>query len=351
MALGTALYGFVALWISFRLACNYFPDRWAFLATLGIWFASSLPVYMYFNPSWAHAQSAFAVSLFLWYWNRSRNGRTWKQWAILGVIGGLMLDVYYINVLFLLFPLLESLADFWRALRVSGSETSRHILLGNILFASAIFVAFLPTLIVKRILYGSYLTSGYEHLWSWTSPAFFKVPFSSEHGLFSWTPIVLVAVVGLFFLRRHDPNLGLYSIVVFAAFLYTVGCYADWHGLSSFGSRFFVSLTTVFILGLTASFDWFARIWNERRAAFVVPIFTALFIVWNMGLMFQWGTHLIPARGPISWRDAAYNQVAVVPVRAASTLANYLTQRRQLMRRIEEEDVERLRSQPAEDSQ
>jgi hypothetical protein len=351
MALGTALYGFVALWISFRLASKYIPDRWAFLATLGIWFASSLPVYMYFNPSWAHAQSAFAVSLFLWYWDRSRNGRTWKQWAILGVIGGLMMDIYYINVIFLLFPLLESLAGFWHALKVTGFEPIRRLLIGNILFASAIIVAFLPTLIVKKILYGSYLTFGYEHLWNWTSPAFFNVPFSAEHGLFSWTPILLLAVVGLFFLRRSDPNLGLYSIVVFAAFLYTIGCYADWHGLSSFGNRFFVSLTTLFILGLAAFFDWLARTWNERRASFVAPIITALFIAWNMGLMFQWGTHLIPARGPISWRNTAYNQVAVVPVQMGRTLANYLTQRRQLMQHIEEEDMERLGSQPTEDSQ
>jgi len=351
MALGTALYGFVALWISFRLTRKYFPDRWAFLATIGIWFASSLPVYMYFNPSWAHAQSAFAVALFVWYWDRSRNGRRWGQWAILGVIAGIMMDIYYINVILLLFPLLELLAGLWHALRVSRFDPIRHLLLGNIVFALAIFVAFLPTLIVKKILYGSYLKFGYEHLWRWTSPALFKVPFSAEHGLFSWTPILLLAVLGLFFMRKYDLYLGLYSVVVFAAFLYAIGCYADWHGISSFGNRFFVSLTTLFILGLAAFYDWLARAWNERRAAFVAPIFTVLFIVWNMGLMFQWGTHLVPARGPISWRDAAYNQVAVVPVQVGRTLAKYVTQRKQLMQHIEEEDVEHLRSQPAKDSQ
>ena len=77
MALGTAFYGFMALWISFVLARRYVAERWAFLATVGIWFASSLPVYMYFNPSWSHAQSAFAVALFLWYWMRTRKERTW----------------------------------------------------------------------------------------------------------------------------------------------------------------------------------------------------------------------------------------------------------------------------------
>ena len=42
MALGTAIYGFVALWISFRLARKYLSEQYAFLATLGIWFAKGL---------------------------------------------------------------------------------------------------------------------------------------------------------------------------------------------------------------------------------------------------------------------------------------------------------------------
>jgi hypothetical protein len=44
MALATALYGFLGLYFSFCLARSYFEEYWAFLATLGIWFASSLVV-------------------------------------------------------------------------------------------------------------------------------------------------------------------------------------------------------------------------------------------------------------------------------------------------------------------
>src|SRR5712675_34514 len=65
MAVGTAFWGFLGLVLSFHLARQYAGDLWAFLATVSIWWASSLPVYMYFNPSWSHAHSAFAVSLFV----------------------------------------------------------------------------------------------------------------------------------------------------------------------------------------------------------------------------------------------------------------------------------------------
>ena len=128
------------------------------------------------------------------------------------------------------------------------------------------------------------------------------------------------------------------------AYLYVIGCYEDWAGISSFGSRFFVSLTPLFILGLAAFFDWLERVWQERRAAILAVSVTAVLIIWNLGLVFQWGVHLIPARGPISWRDAAYNQVAVVPVEAMRTVKSYLTRRKQLMRNIEQTDIEQSKS-------
>lgn len=344
MALGTAVYGFLALFISFRLARKYVPERWAFLATLGIWFASSLPVYMYFNPSWSHAQAAFVVALFLWYWNHTRHARTWAQWVALGAIGGLMMDVYYVNGILLLLPLLDSLSGYRAAFESSSKEHVGRLFLKHLTFAAALFAAFLPTVITKQVIYGSYFTSGYEHLWIWTSPALLKVCFSADHGLFSWTPILIFSFVGLFFLWRYDRKISVYSILIFAAVLYVIGCYVDWDGLSSFGNRFFVSLTPIFVLGLAALFDSLERAWKTRRAAIVSASATAVLVLWNVGLIFQWGTHLIPARGPISWRDAAYNQFAVVPVEATHTLTTYLTGRGKLMERIEQEDVKQLKS-------
>src|ERR1700730_7971741 len=117
MALGTALHGFLALLLSFRLARQYVGSRWAWIATFAIWWASSLPVYMYFNPSWSHAHSAFAVALFLWYWHRTREQRTWLQWCVLALIAGLMLNVYYANVMLLAVLVVEAVRQYSAALR------------------------------------------------------------------------------------------------------------------------------------------------------------------------------------------------------------------------------------------
>ncbi len=346
MALGTAVYGFLAVLISFSLARSFVPEKWAFLAALGIWFGSPLPVYMYFNPSWSHAQAAFAVALFFWYWIRTRNSRTWWQWAVLAAFGGLMLDVYYVSGILLLLPLMESIVAYWSSWkkRTGNIQSARQFFVGNILFAVLLFSAFLPTLITKRLIYGSYSETGYDYHWSLNSPAFLKVCFSADHGLFSWNPILILAAAGLICLRRYDKILSLYSIVALAVFLYVIGCYPDWDGISSFGNRFFVPLASIFILGLAAFFDWFVRVWRKRRAAtYTATAATAILILWNLGLVFQWGMHWIPERGPVSWRVAAHNEVTVVPSEAASILKAYLTGRSALMDRIEQRDVQQLK--------
>jgi hypothetical protein len=345
MSFATALYGFLAIMISFALACRYVPERWAFVACVGIWFGSSLPVYMYFDPSWSHAQSAFAVALFIWYWLRTRGLRSLSQWALLGALGGLMMDVYYINAVVLLFPLIESLEGYWAALKSGKRGDLVSLFNGNVLFSLALLTAFSPTLIAKKLVFGGFFSFGYTEHWFWDSPAFFKVCFSADHGLFSWTPILVFAVIGLFCLGRLDRIFGTYSLVVFAVYLYATGCYQDWNGISSFGSRFFVALTPLFIIGLAALFSWTARAWQLRRASVVAVGATAVLVLWNLGLIFQWGMHLIPPRGPVSWRQAAYNQVHVVPVEAASQMRAYFTRRSNLMQHIEQTDVHELKSQ------
>ena len=120
MVIATAIYGFLGILLSFELAKKYLPARWAFLGSLGIWFASSLPVYMYFNPSWSHAQSAFAMALFFWYWDRTRADRSWTQWLVLGLISGLMMDVYYVCAVLLVVPLAESLVRYWQDVQLAA---------------------------------------------------------------------------------------------------------------------------------------------------------------------------------------------------------------------------------------
>ena len=350
MAGGTLLYGFLALLISYRVACRFVAERWALFATIGIWWASSLPVYMYFNPSWSHAHSAFCVALFIWYWLRTREHRTSAQWVVLGLTAGLMMNVYYPNALVLAVLIPEAFTQYRIARTrnsasglISGGLLGRHLLFGAITFASL-----LPTFLTRYYVYGGFFQTGYIPItqWAWRSPWFLELLFSSNHGLFSWTPLLLISVLGIFLFWRRVPGIGASVFCVLLAFYYFMASYPDWPGISSYGNRFFVSLTVFFVLGLAVVLERIAAFFPSRTVASAwLAGALGVFVLWNLGLIFQWGAHLIPARGEVSWKQVTYNQFHAVPRQIASQLESYLFRRKESLRQIEQRDIEQLNRQ------
>ena len=355
MAFATAFYAFLGLLLAFRLARQYVEERWALLATLSIWWASSLPVYMYFNPSWSHAHSAFAVALFLWYWHETLSSRSLPQWLVLALITGLMLDVYYPNAMVLAVLAIEAFRRYYLAFRPDPSAPPGsalrvpQLLLRHFLFGAVVLICLLPTLITRYLIYGNLFETGYTPLrdWLWFSPAFLDVLFSSNHGLLAWTPILIFAITGLFIFWRRQRRVGTPFLAAFLAFYLLIACYPDWAGISSYGNRFFVSLTPLFILGLAVFLDRLAQLFRSRSVALAATSAAlALFVFWNAGLMFQWGSHLIPARGTVSFSEIIHNQFFVVPRQLSADLQRYLFKRKALMQQIEDRDIEQLKNNP-----
>jgi len=350
MALGTAIYGLLALLLAFRLTRKYVDPFCAFIATLTIWWASSLPVYMYFNPSWSHAHSAFTVALFLWYWDLTRERRGTREWVVLALITGLMLNVYYANLMSVSVLLVEALSQYSQILRKAeaGGTKLSWLLSRHLLFDVLVCLCLLPTFISRAIVYGGPFESGYVSIrdFLWSSPALLAVLFSANHGLLSWTPVIFLSVPGLLIFARRRPQVGVPFLSATLLFYLFFAIYPDWAGISSFGNRFFLSLTALFILGLAVSLESFASLLSPRRAAWIAAAALSCFILWNMGMIYQWGTHLIPARGPISFQQAAYNQFHVVPRSITSHLRSYFFRRTDLMQQIEQKDVEQLKNTP-----
>ncbi len=375
MALGTAVYGFLGLLLAMRIAAKYVGERWAFLATVAIWWASSLPVYMYFNPSWSHAHSAFVVTLFLWYWHETRETRSTMQWIVLAAIVGLTLNVYYPNAMVLAVLVVEALPQYFAALRgrqpvhelrepteqrsaQTGVSVPRRgsldrnpqlnvlqLATNHVLFAFVTIACLLPTFVSRYVIYGNPFESGYFSMkdWAWRSPYLLAVLFSSEHGLFVWTPVIALACIGVVIFALREPQVGGSICAAMLAFYLFIACYPDWAGISSYGNRFFVSLTPIFVIGLSVLFARCAQFFASQRTAMrTSATAAALLIVWNLAFIFQWGTHLVPARGPIVWGQMIHNQFAVVPREIAAKARGYLFHRSNLMQEIEQRDIEQM---------
>jgi hypothetical protein len=321
----TALYGFAGLWLSFAMARKFVEERWAFWATIGIWFGSSVPVYVYLLPAWSHAHSLFATALFLWYWLRTRGTRTSWQWLNLGLLSGLMIDVYQLNGVLLIAVAVEAISAYaaiWSASSGRPKLLARTVRL-HALCGLGTLLALFPNFITRQIVFGNPLSVGPYALrtWNWTSPVFMKVLFSNDHGMFVFTPLLVLAIAGFFYLWKLNRVFGTICLSITLVFYFLISCFPWWHGNVGFGNRFFISLTPIFIVGLATWFSWITQFWGTARAASfrLIPL-TMLFVIWNLGLVYQWQTHLLPRYGSVDWPTIRYNQFQVVPAQALHDL-------------------------------
>jgi hypothetical protein len=297
----------------------------ATLAVAGLWLATPLLYYMTIGPAFSHASSVFAVALVVWLSLRAaaRERTTALDWAAAGAAVGLAALVREQDGLYGLLPGGLLLVEAWRSRR-PGDALAKAVALGG-----AAFACFVPQLLAYRVLNGHY---GPSHLvarkMTWTSPHFLAVLFDPGHGLFLWSPLLLVATLGL--LLPFDRGRGPTRAVLALAFLVQVwinGAVESWSQAGAFGSRRFVSATPVLAFGLAAALAWLRPRLGGRALAAAL----AVCVWWNASLMVQFGLKLMD-RQRLEWPRVAVNQLSEVPPRLGHSLWLFFTDRERLVK-------------------
>jgi hypothetical protein len=142
-----------------------------------------------------------------------------------------------------------------------------------------------------------------------TSPHFVGVLFDPGHGLFLWSPILLLAVIGLLALvvRRREAVWTFLALALLAQ-VWINGSIESWHLAGAFGSRRFVAATPLFAFGLAALL---AKL-HKRLGAAVAAGLVVVCVWWNLSLIVQFGLKLMD-RQQLEWPRVAVNQVTEVP--------------------------------------
>lgn len=300
----SSLYGFLGFLFQYCIARRTFGAWPSFWAVLTLWFGAHAVFYMYVTPPMSHATSIFTTSLFLFCWLKIREKESIGSWIILGLLGGLAALVRWQDAVFLLIPLLD-----------------KKPIRNKIAFAIAAFVIFLPQLWVWEILNGElnpYSTGNLKGKFFWYGKYFLPVLFSSYHGLLLWTPVIGLSLVGFWYLLKAEKLYWL-LLLVFAVQFYLVICADTWQGGAGFGLRYLISCTAIFTLGLAAVFSR----WSPK----LVPIVAVFFIVWNLFMVIQVSTGMLPRDGHFPVSQMVYNQFVEVPKRLGSIAYRYLHDR------------------------
>jgi hypothetical protein len=285
VCVGGLFYGLIGCWFCFRLTARFFGGRLAGLATTLAVLGSFILWYLIKEPSMTHAPSMAAVAGFIWAWVATRDGRTTRQWAWLGVLAGLMTLIRWQNALFALLPACDAIALLVAGARAADRARVTRVLIDGAAFTLCATLAFAPQMIAWRAIYGSWLAvSPIGPQIRWLDPQLADILWSSRNGLLSWSPVLYVGAIGLILFAMSVPAVGLPALLIVAVMTYFNASIQDWWGSDGFGGRRFDGTIPLFCLGIAA----FARAAVEltrRHPLRVVAAGGALLVLWNLTLM------------------------------------------------------------------
>jgi hypothetical protein len=251
-------YATMGACLSYRACALLFPRAASFWATVVAWLGGSAVYYSLVSPTYSHATSMCAVALFVYAWLRTRDGVGLGRMALLGALGGLATLVRWQDAVVMLLPIVE-VARAMRTRRLTmAASLARVVVLG---MTAAVTVS--PQLFAWQAIYGTPLLipqgGGFMR---WSQPAVGSVLFSLRHGLFTWTPALLAAAIGLPVLVNRDRRVGWPVVAVLALTVYANAAAWDWWAGEAFGARRFVGSVVFFAMGIAA---WFATSRLARR--------------------------------------------------------------------------------------
>jgi len=306
---GSILYGGVGLLLTYRVARAMVSEQAALVAIGLIALAGNLIYYLTAEPYMAHALSVFASGLFFYTWLRRRDRPGIRTALLYGLLGGVMALIRPQDGLFLALPFLARLPSAWRGLR-AGDKGPTVGLLQDVLVAGLVaLLVFSPQMVVWGVLYGNPFRSPYTYHpgtdFYWLSPRLGAVLFSAFRGLFTWHPIFLPALAGLFLAYRRDRALALLGGLGFVAQWYIISSWHNWMQGDAFGGRMFLVCTPIFVMGLAHLIEWTVKRWSWSA----VYALGGLLLVWNFLLFVEYRFHLVTAQRPPTWYDLTVGRV------------------------------------------
>ena len=245
-----------------------------------------------FDSAFSHAFAFFLVCVWLLlveqWWNRPTALRS----IALGVVAAGNVLTRHTNAIYLLaLPLYG--VNRWDDVRRRFSEMGhrRHSL--SVATVVGVIVA-LPQLALYKWTTGSWLVNAYathDMSFSFGSPHVAAVLFSTQKGLFFWSPVLLLAIAGVFVARDWPRKFAATAVVVFALQTYLIASWPQWQFGASFGHRGFTDGFALAAPFIASTFEWL----STRRALLIpIAIAVALAVALSTAQMIQYWTGILP---------------------------------------------------------
>lgn len=293
---GMIAYSIFGLLLLRNFLVKFFSEKVTTITLLILFFGTALFFYSLSQSEMPHAALFFLFSAFMlctYHWHlKPTLGKTILIGFLIGLIALIRPTDVMIGFVFLFWP-------------INGQITFKEkglFFLKNykqlIIMGLAALVVWIPQMLFWKMRTGHllYFSYGNEQFF-WSDPQIFNVLFSYRKGLFVYTPLIILSLIGFYYIPKSMRGIRNTLIFLFVLNLYVVSCWWDWFFGGCFAARSFVqhfSYLSIPLAGFIAFvFDEPGAHWKKSLLQFVVVIIISLGISLNLFQTYQYNANLI----------------------------------------------------------
>ncbi len=278
-----------------KILLKYYSEFSTSLTLLVAGIGTNMLHYVIVEPAMPHVYNFCLIILFIYATIKWHDKPGWLNSLLIGVIGGLIILIRPTNILVIL------LFVFWNINSRASAKAQFQKFIKNyylILFIIAIgFVFWIPQFFYWHYMTGDYffISYGDRAYFFLNDPEITNILFSYRKGWLLYTPLMIFALIGVFFLYRYNNKRFIPVLIFTFANIYLLASWCFWWFGGSFGSRGFIDSYGVMAIPMAAFFTWCFRQKIMIRLLFVIVVF--ILIWFNTFQVRQY------YRGAIHWSD------------------------------------------------
>lgn len=284
IAFGGIFYCLLGMFLLRNILLRFFKDGPIALTLLLLGLGTNLVQYTAIDGGQSHIYIFPLYALILWATIKWHDAPNWKWAALIGFTIGLATICRPTELIMLFIPLLWNTHE--KSIRKEKWQLVRKHLPHLAWVIGFGLIGVLPQLI-----YWKYTTGSFIHdvgsKWFFFNP-WFRVLFGITNGLFVYTPIAILFVVGFFFMKKYPFQR---SVLIFCLLnIWIIIAWSDWRYGATFSTRAMVQSYPIFALAMAAAVTF---LWERKVLKLLLINLGVFFIYANIVQITQYNSMVL----------------------------------------------------------
>ncbi len=289
-------YGAIGFYYQQKILQRYVSKAIANQVLLVLLLVTNLGFYCFFENGMTHCYLFFLFSILIWNTIKWHENFQLKHLLVISISLALMVITRPSEALTVLIPALwgiNSCATFLEKIKIVVANFKQILLAALMAFPILFLQLWYWKTATNQWFFNSY---EYNNLhFNFTDSHVMRGLFSAGKGWLIYSPVLLLSLIGIFFLRTKKLSQSFLPILIFTPInIFIVFSWCIWWYGASYGCRALVQSYALLSIPMAATLDFAAQ---KRSWKIILQIFIAICLLLNVFKIYQYQTGILPNSG------------------------------------------------------